>query len=114
MAKMNLTVSASERSEHPSLELALKVPLQQGHPQVLTELFCLMPKSMFPLLRRFLSRSNLSFKVAALKLNQAEVKYLLLLSNSDRDGTLEPIPEFILAYINNLPYCHLFQGFGEN
>ncbi|MCK5680200.1 hypothetical protein KAI46_05245, partial [bacterium] len=71
-----------------------------------------MPKKMFPLLGRFLLRYDLSFKVAFFKLSETEAEYLLLISGRDLDGN-RPIPKFVLAYIENLPYCHLFHGLGS-
>jgi hypothetical protein len=41
-----------------------------------------------------------------------EVKHLLWISGGDLDENC-PIPKFVLTYIENLPECYLFQGFGS-
>jgi hypothetical protein len=73
--------------------------------------YALIPEKIFPLLSRFLLRHDLSFKIASLPAGEFSEKYLLALNGGQ--GSLAPIPGFILDYIGNLPFCHLFQGFAN-
>jgi len=94
-----------------TLELALKVPLKAGEPQSLMSAYALIPEKLFPLLSRFLLRHNLNFRSAVLPGAAFAEKYLVWLSCGDKSPG--PIPDFILAYIKNLPFCYLFQGFSS-
>ncbi len=93
-------------------DTALKVPLIECESQSLVSAYALIPKNIFPLLSRFLLRHDLNFKLASLPGEAFPGKYLLCLSCKDKSLELaESIPDFILTYIKNLPFCHLFQGF---
>jgi hypothetical protein len=54
--------------------------------------------------------------VAVLNLQEVESKYLLLITLKDFTGKKstrqKSIPDFVLAYMQNLPGCQVFQGFG--
>ena len=112
MTKIKLPESQAKNQLQPILELALKAPLKKSSPQSLSLAFCLIPKTLLPLLGRFLLRHELNFKISALKLEEREAGYLLLITCRDRHSN-SLIPDFVLAYIDNLPSCHVFQGFGE-
>ncbi len=109
MKKEKSKVSRGVDGLQLTLGLALKVPLKECEPQSLMSAYALIPKKMFPLLSRFLLRHNLNFKLATLPGEEFAEKYLIRLNCGEKSS--EPIPNFILSYIKNLPFSHLFQGF---
>jgi|GEM_PF-4032750 len=109
MTKNKSQVSRGTDGLQLTLAMALKVPLKECEPQSLISAYALIPKKMFSLLSRFLLRHNLNFKLATLPGETFSEKYLLRLNYVSKSP--DSIPGFILAYIKNLPFCHLFQGF---
>jgi len=109
MTKKNSQAGRGANGLQLTLEKALKVPLKAAEPQSLISAYALIPKKMLPLLSRFLLRYNLNFRLAVLPEEAFTEKYLLWLGCGEK--LLGPIPGFILNYIKNFPFCHLFQGF---
>ena len=111
MAKLKSQVVSGAGNAPITLELALKVPIKERAPQGLNSAYCLIPKQMLPLLSRFLSRHNLGLRLAPLPAENVVGKYLILLSSGKQDREL--IPGFVLSYIKDLPFCHVFKGFAN-
>ncbi len=102
MSKKNKQIS-------PTLESALKAPLQKGGPKALSTIYCLIAADLLPLVARFLVRHELNFEIAPLRCPDEREQYLLKLSQNEQRTA--PIPGFIPDYIGDLPFCHVFQAF---
>jgi len=85
------------------------MPLKKSGPQALSSAYCLISRELFPLVGRFLARHELEFTIALLSLENEREYYLVFLEGKGQNSG--SIPDFILAYIRDLPACNVFQGF---